>query len=205
MPRPALALLVLVACVAAAGCGSATKTSATSATIAPEPTVSPGSVSTAAPPTTTTSATTTAASAGPARCATAELSAKEGGGEAGLGNRSTVYLLTNVGAAPCHLDGYPGMAFLSATGRVLLGTVQRGNSYLFNDPGPSEVDLAPGESASFGLGWSVPNGRACTWSTSVEITPPDDRDHLTIASRIAICPGDTPTVSAVVAGTRGPH
>lgn len=201
MPRPLLALLALLACAVPAGCGAATRTSATTgSTTAPERTVPAASVPGAA----TATVTTATAAARPARCAAASLSAAEHGGEAGAGNRSTVYLLTNEGAAPCRLDGYPGMAFLSATGRVLQGTVRRGSSYLFDDPGPSELELARGESASFALGWSVPNGRACNWSATVEITPPDDRDHLTIPSKIAICPGEAPTVSAVVPGARGP-
>ncbi|HTO25301.1 MAG TPA: DUF4232 domain-containing protein, partial [Gaiellaceae bacterium] len=53
------------------------------------------------------------------------VSAKDG--ESGMGHRSTIYVLTNATDAPCSLEGFPGMAFLDASGSVLRDTVARGD------------------------------------------------------------------------------
>jgi len=136
-------------------------------------------------------------------CRSADLRATEQQGDAGVGNRSTVYVLTNTAQDPCRLYGYPGMAFLDAAGATLRDTVARGSAYLFTDSGPAAVVLQPAESASFSLGWSVANGAACATSATVEITPPNDTAHVTIPSQVVVCPGRPLTVSAVVAGAHG--
>ena len=138
-----------------------------------------------------------------AACRSADLRATEKQGDAGVGNRSTVYVLVNALQAPCRLYGYPGMAFLDAAGATLRDTVARGSAYLFTDPGPSAVVLQPAASASFSLGWSVANGAACATSATVEITPPNDTGHLSIPSQVVVCPGRPLTVSAVATGTSG--
>lgn len=136
-------------------------------------------------------------------CRSADLRATESQGDAGVGNRSTVYVLTNATQDPCRLYGYPGMAFLDAAGATLRDTVARGSAYLFTDPGLAAVVLQPAESASYSLGWSVANGAVCATAATVEITPPDDTGHLTIPSQVVVCPGRPLTVSAVVPGVRG--
>jgi hypothetical protein len=136
-------------------------------------------------------------------CRSTDLRATENQGDAGVGNRSTVYVLTNATQDPCRLYGYPGMAFLDAAGATLRDTVARGSAYLFTDPGPAAVVLHPAGSASFSLGWSVANGGTCATSATVEITPPNDTGHLTIPSQVVVCPGRPLTVSAVAPGTRG--
>ena len=138
-----------------------------------------------------------------AACRSTDLQASEAQGDAGVGNRSTVYVLTNASQSACRLYGYPGMAFLGASGDVLRDTVERGSAYLFTDPGPAAVVLEPAETASFSLGWSVANGAVCATSDRVEITPPDDTGHLAIASQIVVCPDRPLTVSAVVPGAHG--
>ena len=95
------------------------------------------------------------------------------------------------------------MAFIDAAGATLRDTVARGSAYLFTDPGPTAVVLQPAASASYSLGWSVANGATCATSATVEITPPNDTDHLTVPSQIVVCPDRPLTVSAVVPGARG--
>ena len=136
-------------------------------------------------------------------CRSGDLKATEKQGDAGVGNRSTVYVLVNATQDPCRLYGYPGMAFLDPGGATLRDTVARGSAYLFTDPGPAAIVLQPAESASFSLGWSVANGAVCATSATVEITPPDDTGHLTIPSQVVVCPGRPLTVSAVAPGTSG--
>ncbi len=187
-------MLLLVVPLVAAACGGGAKTAATeqppptATTTQSAPTISV-IVSTTPPPIPT--------------CTSAGLQATEKQGDAGVGNRSTVYVLTNAGQDPCRLYGYPGMAFIDSAGATLRDTVARGSAYLFTDPGPTAVVLQPAESASYSLGWSVANGATCATSATVEITPPNDTGHLTIPSQVVVCPGRPLTVSAVVPGARG--
>jgi hypothetical protein len=185
-------VLLLVVPLVAAGCGGAK----TAATEQPPPATTTQSTGTIIVTVSTTPVPTPA-------CTSSGLKATETQGDAGVGNRSTVYVLTNAGQDPCRLYGYPGMAFIDAAGATLRDTVARGSAYLFTDPGPTAVALQPAESASYSLGWSVANGATCTTSATVEITPPNDTGHLTIPSQVVVCPGRPLTVSAVVPGAHG--
>jgi hypothetical protein len=189
----AVALIALP--LLAAACGGS-KTAARETTTAAAP----------APPSTTTVTFTATVGTAPVTvpaCTSADLQATEKQGDAGVGNRSTVYVLTNAVQDPCRLYGYPGMAFVDAAGTTLRDTVARGSAYLFTDPGPAAVVLQPAESASFSLGWSVANGAVCATSATVEITPPNDTGHLTIPSQVVVCPGRPLTVSAVAPRAHG--
>jgi Domain of unknown function (DUF4232) len=192
-----VALLALPLLAAACGGGrhaaATTTRAATTRSVAPAP----------PPATTATTVATTTAPAPVPTCGTSDLSLAAAAGQAGLGHASTVFVLTNASKDACRVDGYPGMAFLSASGSVVLGTVQRGSSYLFDDPGPQPIVLRPGDKASFSLGWTRPNGRSCREAAQAEVTPPDETTHLTVSARTTICPGDSPTVSALVPGDRG--
>jgi Protein of unknown function (DUF4232) len=145
---------------------------------------------------TTTAATVTEGSTQVviASCTTADLTVSAKDGEAGMGHRSTIYVLTNSTQTPCSIYGYPGMAFLDGSDNVLRDTVARG------DPGPATVLLQPGDAASYSLDWSEANGATCVTSTKVQVTPPDDTNHATLLSQVVVCPGRPLTVSAVVAG-----
>ncbi len=193
------AVLLLAVPLLAAACGGSRRSAptATTAPVTTQPTTTKAATTAA-----TTTATTTNAPAA-AACTTSDLSASVGATQAGVGHRATAYVLTNSSSAACRLDGYPGMAFLGGDGTVLRDTVERGSGYLFQDPGPSALMLRPGDEASFSLDWTAANGRVCSTSARVEITPPDEVAHLTLPSRITVCPGDPPTVSALVAGSGG--
>ncbi len=183
-----VALLILALPLLAAACGGTNASS--------------GATTAAAPPPATTSTTTTVTTEGSTQtvvsaCATADLTVSAKDGEAGMGHRSTVYVLTNATQTPCSIYGYPGMAFLDASDNVLRDTVARG------DPGPATVLLQPGDTASYTLDWSEANGATCATSTKVQVTPPNDTNHATLLSQIVVCPGRALTVSAVVAGDAG--
>jgi Protein of unknown function (DUF4232) len=183
------ALFVLALPLLAAACGGTNASTGATTATAPAP---PATTSTTAP-TVTEGSTQTVLSA----CTTADVTVSAKDGEAGMGHRSTIYVLTNATQTPCSIDGYPGMAFLDASGNVLRGTVARG------DPGPASVLLQPGDTASYRLDWSEANGATCVTSAKVQVTPPDDTNHATLLSQIVVCPGRPLTVSAVVAGDAG--
>jgi Protein of unknown function (DUF4232) len=191
------AFLILALPLLAAACGGTNASSSgTTTASAPPPATTTGSTSTV---TFTQGSTQTVI----AKCTAADVTVSAKGGDAGAGHRSSVFVLTNTTQAPCSVDGYPGMAFLDASGAVVRGTVERGDSYLFSDPGPSLVVLQPGDAASYSLGWSEANGATCATSTKVQVTPPDDTNHATLLSQVVVCPGRPVTVSAVVAGDAG--
>jgi hypothetical protein len=194
--RAALVLLALPLLVAACG-GTNASSGATTAASPPPPATTTAS--------TTTQSTSTEGSTQTvlAKCTATDLTVSAKDGDAGAGHRSTIYLLTNTTQTPCSIDGYPGMAFLDASGTVIRGTVARGDSYLFTDPGPSMVVLQPGDAASYSLGWSEANGATCATATKAQVTPPDDTNHATLLSQVVVCPGRPLTVSAVVAGDAG--
>ena len=144
-----------------------------------------------------------AAQAATPRCVTERLAVTLGPSDAGAGNESQVYVLTNVSGRTCLLGGYPGMAFLSSTGKVLRGTVARGSTTLFRDPGPRTLTLRPGARVSYSLGFISPQTSACRTTAEVEVTPPNATRTLLVRSRVSVCPGQPMTVSALVPGTRG--
>jgi uncharacterized protein YecT (DUF1311 family) len=137
------------------------------------------------------------------RCHTGDLRARQGAGDAALGNRRTNFILTNASRHVCAVRGYPGMAVLDASGAVLRDVVERGSGYLVTDPGPRRVVLAPGRSASYSLGFSGDVVEGCAGGATVRITPPDERAFLTVDSVVTVCPGQPLNVSALVRGTRG--
>jgi len=131
-------------------------------------------------------------------CTAAGLTVSAKDGESGMGHRSTIYVLTNATDAPCSTEGFPGMAFLDASGAVLRDTVARG------DGTPAPVLLQPGDAASYSLDWTEANGATCATSAKVVVTPPNDTNHAELLSQVVVCPGRPLTVSPVVTGDGGP-
>ena len=100
----------------------------------------------------------------------------------------------------CVLSGYPGLQLLSSTGASLPTNVVRKGTYSFTAMSPTTVLVAPGQSAFFNIGYSdVPVGTetTCPTSASMEITPPNDYDHLAVAASLSPCGGGTMVVSPV--------
>jgi len=203
-PQLRAATLLAVAGWALTSCSSGT-THSSSSVVAPSPAASTGAPTTATAPATTGPTTT----AGSSRCHTAQLAASAGPTNGAAGHIAQVFILRNTAGATCTLFGYPGLLRLDAARAPMETTVTRGSSVVVRDPGPALVTLAPGASASFASGWghiptaSDPPG-TCPASTSLEITPPDETDHLTIPAAVDACDHGTIAVSAVVAGTAGP-
>jgi hypothetical protein len=93
---------------------------------------------------------------------------------------------------------------LGSNGANLPTNVVRKGNYSFTSMAPTTVTLSAGQSAYFNLGYSdVPSGSetSCPTSASLEITPPNAYDHLTIPAQLAPCSSGTITVSPVFLAT----
>lgn len=153
-----------------------------------------------------TTATTSASAAGSSRCPTGDLVASIAGSSGAAGTIEVTVALRSTSATTCVLGGYPGLQLLGEGGSSLPTTVVRKGAYGFTAMAPTTVDLAPGQSAEFNIGYSdVPVGTetACPTSSSLQITPPNADDHLTIAASLGPCAHGTLVVSPVFAAGAG--
>jgi hypothetical protein len=124
------------------------------------------------------------------------------GSQGAAGTLEVTIGLKNTSTVTCTLFGYPGGLLLDGAGHPLPTTVLRGGSYRFTSFAPTTVTLVPTASAYFNIGYSdVPAGSetSCPTSTSMEITPPDDVNHLTIPAQFTVCNEGTLTFSPVLA------
>ena len=133
-----------------------------------------------------------------AHCRTAQLAGAVEGTAGAAGTLETTVALRNVGPSACVLEGYPGIQLADASGNAFATDVARGGQS-FTDFSAAPVVLAAGQSAYVNLGYSdVPFGTTpCEQAASVWLTPPDDVDHLVIATSVTACDGGRITVSPV--------
>ncbi|MGX1365530.1 hypothetical protein RKD19_000889 [Streptomyces canus] len=113
---------------------------------------------------------------GGTRCHTSELSASVGRNNPGAGQENFPVVLTNTSSRTCTLYGYPGTAFVDASGRQLGPDPQR-------SPGDAQtVRLAPGRSAWAGLSFANPevSGADTATPAALVVTPPDEQDPLKV-------------------------
>ncbi|MEU6011918.1 DUF4232 domain-containing protein [Streptomyces sp. NPDC047453] len=110
------------------------------------------------------------------RCHTSELRASVGRENPGAGQENFPVVLTNTSGRTCTVRGYPGAAFVDASGRQLGPDPKRSSGT------PATVTLKPGQSAWAGLTFSNPgvSGAKTATPASLIVTPPDERDHLTV-------------------------
>lgn len=170
-PRWALALLAGAAFVLAA-CSSSPSTPKHSTTTAHATTSSTSST------TTTSVSTTTSTSSPAASSACSHITGSPGQGQGAAGTITGVITVTNTGASPCTVDGYPTVALFSGSGAPLTVTMVNGLSVTLstaaNAP-PSSVVVAPSSTAQFAYQFSdVPVGpeTSCPTSESASVTMP---------------------------------
>ncbi len=209
--RPVRRTALLASAVALLGlvgaCGSESSTSS-----APQPTQAPR---TTGPDTGTATGTAPAATAAPSdtagsasasartdgRCHTSELRAAVGRVDPGAGQRNFPIVLTNTSDRTCTLYGYPGAAFVDASGEQLGPDPERAPA------SPATVTLAPGKSAWAGLSFSSPqiSGARTATPAALLVTPPDEHDPIEVKWTAGEVPvgGDESSVSltALEAGT----
>ncbi|MDO0938705.1 DUF4232 domain-containing protein [Streptomyces sp. DG2A-72] len=156
-----------------AGPATGTSTPASASPTATQPSATPetpGTPSSSAPAEQTRPATST-------RCHTSELRASVGRVNPGAGQRNYPIVLTNTSSSTCTVRGYPGAAFVDASGKQLGPDPKR------SDGSPTTVTLTPGSSAWAGLSYSSPeiSGARTATPDSLLVTPPDERDPLKVA------------------------
>jgi len=132
----------------------------------------------------------------PANCLRDQLGVRSNGTNGAAGTIFGAWVFTNVSGTACRLYGYPGLQLYGRAGRPIPTTVKRSLS-----PGPSNVILAPGGSATFRSSYSdVSSGsKPCGTSAVMAITPPNATASLFIPARLQACRGVV-NVSAVRAG-----
>ena len=142
------------------------------------------------------------------RCQPAQLTATVTDLGVAAGNVGSEVVLRNTSTESCSLEGYPGLQLLSTGGAALPTTVTRDPSQLYGTVSPHLVGLAPGQSASFDIGYGdnptgnppSPYQQACPAATQLSIIPPGDTTALRATTPIAPCQGWL-TTSPVVPGT----
>ncbi|MER6683499.1 DUF4232 domain-containing protein [Streptomyces olivaceoviridis] len=182
---------------------SGTAAPATDGTTSPAPPATASSAtgtgSPAAPRTTTSpggATATTAPAATSTRCHTSELRASVGRNDPGAGQENFPVVLTNASARTCTLHGYPGAAFVGASGDQLGPDPKR-------SPGtPVTVTLKPGQSAWAGLTFSNPgvSGAKTATPAALLVTPPDEREQVKVVWKGGPVPvsGNSSTVRLTV-------
>ncbi|MER7916033.1 MULTISPECIES: DUF4232 domain-containing protein [unclassified Streptomyces] len=159
----------------ASGDSSAPASSGASTTSSPASSTHTGAPATASTRTTATSGggTTDAAST---RCHTSELRASVGRNDPGAGQENFPVVLTNTSGRTCTVRGFPGAAFVNASGGQLGPNPGRESG------SSTTVTLKPGQSAWAGLTFSNPgvSGAKTAKPAALLITPPNERDHLKV-------------------------
>ena len=125
----------------------------------------------------------------------------------GLGNVATQITLTNVSAHACTLVGYPAVVLVGADGQLLptQATPATSGAYLFPAVVPHHVALAPGDVATFMLGYggnpsgAEPYAVACPVASAVRVILPGTHEFGTAIVSIAPCEGLV-QVSPIVPG-----
>ncbi|MGW4980241.1 DUF4232 domain-containing protein [Streptomyces mirabilis] len=142
------------------------------------------------------SSSTGSGSSGGTRCHTSELRATVGANDPGAGQENFPVVLTNISHRTCTVRGFPGAAFVDASGKQLGPDPRRSAET------PTTVTLAPGRSAWAGLTFSNPgiSGAKTATPASLIVTPPDERDPLKVAWKGGEVPvsGNASSVSLTV-------
>ncbi|MFJ8357095.1 DUF4232 domain-containing protein [Streptomyces sp. NPDC093984] len=126
--------------------------------------------------TTSSAAATGGGTTSGTRCHTSELRASVGANNPGAGQENFPLVLTNRSGRTCTIDGYPGAAFVDASGKQLGRDPKRSSG------SPTKVALAPGRSAWAGLTFSNPeiSGARTATPAALLITPPDEKASLKV-------------------------
>lgn len=157
--------------------------------------------------TTTSSTTTTTTTSPPAttaigKCQTSGLRVTVVGSQGAAGTQEMTFGLTDTASA-CTTYGYPGMLLLGTANAPLPTTVDRGGTFAFENVPPSNVQLAPGQTAYFNVGFSDVQSASTTCSSAakVDVTPPTNTSSATVTASIRACDNGTLHVSAVFSST----
>jgi Domain of unknown function (DUF4232) len=136
-----------------------------------------------------------AAQAPPPDCLRSQLGVRSNGTQGAAGTIYGAWVFTNRSKTACNLNGYPGIQLFGKQGRPIPTHVSTDLT-----PGPTDVALASGDSATFRTSYSdVSSGGKCTMSSVMQITAPNAAASLFIPAGLGPCEGVV-HVSAVRAG-----
>lgn len=166
-----------------------------------------GNVSSSSPPvvsptpTTTSPVPTTPVSTTP-RCSAGSVHIAVINGATVPGKAQIIYSITNTSGVTCTLKGYPGVT-LSSSGNTYNVEVDDGNGPTFTSPPPTTVTLAPGNVASYKLGFStVESGNnVCHAANTENFNMPGGTHTDSVNNLIAPC--GPLYVSSISSGTAG--
>lgn len=184
-----------------AGCGAGGSGTATESRTASPGAGTAGPATPAQTPATSgTSATVPAGSAAVAACTPSDLRVSLDGSASDSASHGAglTLALTNSSRHTCALDGYPGLRLLNSRHQVLHTVTHWGSIWYADDPGRKLVDLAPGQAAQTGLGWTHV-GSSAVRASYLEVTPPGSATYLTISFKQRVDGGDL-DVTALAAG-----
>lgn len=135
-------------------------------------------------------------------CSQAQLQISARLADAGLSNRELLFTLRNVSSSDCQMYGYPGLRLAAPDGQVLPVTVDRGGAYLFPAVAPSLVGLAPGDLASFDVGYvaGMAPANSCDWATDAQVFVPASFTY-TAVSLASVGTGDDSVACGADFGT----
>ena len=118
------------------------------------------------------------------------------GGDAGAGNRVSVFALQNIGRAACSLNGHPGVTLQDAQGRNLtaIRSDRVTGGYFTGGVTPAPVELGPQDKAFFDIAWSaIPHEgqgeRVCPDVARIRVTAPGDTSPVTLDHALQPCGG----------------
>jgi len=143
---------------------------------------------------------------GIAECTLASLSVTAGKPGAAGGHSRVVVAFINTGAAPCTMQGYPGVAILDAGSAQVAQARRTAQGYMGGLPAgqsPPLVSLRPGDSASAIIEAlsANPDGTACKPWSGLLVTAPDDTRSTQLVWAAGGCAD--PQIHPVVPGLEG--
>jgi hypothetical protein len=112
------------------------------------------------------------------------------------GHRVQLLQLVNVAEEPCILDGYPDVAYGDQNGHLLDVSVERGRSFMAEDPGPSSITLQPGDSATAVIGWDANSVQGQLAARSIWVAVRAGEERLSWEMPLDLIPGATVHVTA---------
>ena len=189
----ALSLLVmggLGGCASLAPAAQAPTQTASTSTLAPQPTATQVPLATA-----------TAAIVGVPNCQPNQLTLTMLTVGAAAGHLGQMGKFTNASNTKCTLYGFPGAQMLDAQHNPLpTKALWQTSAYMYSNQQKQLVTLAPGASAYFAVTWSdvtVGSETSCPTSAYLSVTPPNDFSVLTVADQITACDGGSLILSPV--------
>ncbi|KAB1642615.1 DUF4232 domain-containing protein [Gulosibacter chungangensis] len=115
---------------------------------------------------------------------------------AATGHRVQSLELVNISEAPCRVEGYPDIAFGDQNGHVMDVVVERGDSFLAKDAGPTLITVEPGESVVASIGWDANSMHGSLAARSLWVAQFAGAERLTWEVLLDIVPESTVYVTA---------